>query len=90
MRGENRDGTLDWRVIGDGDSAQLGPARWSWSRTDHPVETLGGPGSKWAAERSATRLTPGPAWELSSLGEGVQLALVEATLTLEAEGSCST
>ncbi|HXW78723.1 MAG TPA: MBL fold metallo-hydrolase, partial [Acidimicrobiales bacterium] len=40
MRGETPDGTLDWRVVGDGESAQVGPARWSWSRTDHPVETL--------------------------------------------------
>ncbi len=85
MRGENRDGTLDWRVIGDGDSAQVGPAKWTWSQTDHPVETLasrvevGGRALGYSADT-------GPAWQLSALGEGVQLALVEACLTLEAEG----
>jgi ribonuclease BN (tRNA processing enzyme) len=85
MRGENRDGTLDWRVIGDGDSAQVGPAKWTWSQTDHPVETLasrvqvGGRALCYSADT-------GPAWQLSALGEGVQLALVEACLTLEAEG----
>ena len=86
MRGENPDGTLDWRVVGDGDSAQVGPARWNWSRTDHPVETLasrvelGGRALAYSADT-------GPAWDLSKLGEGIQLALVEASLTLEAEGS---
>ncbi len=40
MRGEKPDGTFDWRVVGDGDSASLGPARWTWSVTDHPVEAL--------------------------------------------------
>jgi len=86
MVGEKPDGTFDWRVIGDGDTAQVGPARWSWSRTDHPVETLaarvevGGRALGYSADT-------GPAWELSSLGEGIQLALVEATLSLQDEGS---
>ena len=86
MVGEKPDGTFDWRVIGDGDTAQVGPARWSWSRTDHPVETLaarvevGGRALGYSADT-------GPAWELSSLGEGIQLALVEATLSLQEEGS---
>jgi ribonuclease BN (tRNA processing enzyme) len=86
MRGESRDGTLDWRVIGDGEAAQIGEARWHWSRTDHPVETLaarvevGGRALGYSADS-------GPGWELSELGEGVQLALVEASLTSGSEGS---
>jgi ribonuclease BN (tRNA processing enzyme) len=86
MVGEKPDGTFDWRVIADGESAEVGPARWNWSRTDHPVETLasrvevGGRALAYSADT-------GPAWELSSLGEGIQLALVEATMTLQEEGS---
>ena len=86
MRGENRDGTFDWRVINDGDSAEIGPAKWSWSQTDHPVETLasrvevGGRALGYSADT-------GPAWQFGELGEGVQLALVEACLTSAAEGS---
>jgi ribonuclease BN (tRNA processing enzyme) len=86
MRGENRDGTLDWRVIRDGDSIQLGPAKWRWSQTDHPVETLasrvevGGRALGYSADT-------GPAWHLGELGEGVHLALVEACLTSAAEGT---
>ncbi len=85
MRGENRDGTLDWRVIGDGDSAQLGPATWNWSRTDHPVETLASRvdvGDRTLGYSADT----GAAWALSKLGQGITLALVEACLSLEAEG----
>ena len=86
MVGEKPDGTFDWRVIADGETAQVGPARWTWSRTDHPVETLasrvevGGRALAYSADT-------GPAWELSSLGEGIQLALVEATMTWQEEGS---
>jgi ribonuclease BN (tRNA processing enzyme) len=86
MVGEKPDGTFDWRVIADGETAHVGPARWNWSRTDHPVETLasrvevGGRALAYSADT-------GPEWELSSLGEGIQLALVEATMTLQEEGS---
>ena len=86
MRGENRDGTFDWRVIKDGDNAQIGPAVWRWSQTDHPVETLasrvevGGRALGYSADT-------GPAWQFGALGQGIQLALVEACLTTAAEGS---
>jgi len=86
MRGENRDGTLDWRVIGDGDSAVIGPASWRWSRTDHPVETLAAR-VEVATRALAYSADTGPAWPLSSLGAGITLALVEATMTIDAEGS---
>jgi ribonuclease BN (tRNA processing enzyme) len=86
MRGEVPDGTFDWRTIGDGESAQVGPARWHWSRTDHPVETLAAR-VQVAGRALAYSADTGPAWELSRLGEGIQLALVEASLSLEAEGS---
>jgi ribonuclease BN (tRNA processing enzyme) len=85
MRGEHRDGTLDWRVIGDGDTAQLGPATWKWSRTDHYVETMASR-VEMDGRALAYSADTGPAWELSRLGEGVQLALVEACLSLESEG----
>ena len=86
MVGENPDGTFDWRVIGDGETAQVGPrAGPGHGRTtrSRPLP----PGSRWGAGRSPTPPTPGPAWALSSLGEGIQLALVEATLSLQEEGT---
>ena len=86
MNGEKPDGTFDWRVVGDGDSALLGPARWTWSVTDHPVEALaarvqvGGQALGYSADT-------GTGWQFSSLGAGINLALVEASLTTEAEGA---
>jgi ribonuclease BN (tRNA processing enzyme) len=85
MRGEHRDGTLDWRVIADGDRAVIGPAAWTWSRTDHPVETLAAR-VEVAGRVLGYSADTGPAWELSQLGTGAQLALVEATVTSESEG----
>lgn len=86
MRGENPDGTLDWRVIGEGDSALIGPARWRWSRTDHPMDTMAAR-VEVAGRALGYSADTGPGWSLSSLGSGITLALVEATMTTEAEGS---
>jgi ribonuclease BN (tRNA processing enzyme) len=86
MVGEKPDGTFDWHVTGDGETAQVGPARWTWSLTDHMVETMaariqvGGRALGYSADT-------GPAWEFSSLGEPVQLALVEASLSTADEGN---
>ncbi len=83
---DKRDGTFDWRVVSDGDKAQIGPFHWYWSRTDHPVETLasrveaGGRALAYSADS-------GPGWQLASLGEGINLALVEASLTAGSEGT---
>ncbi|MCL6091690.1 MAG: MBL fold metallo-hydrolase [Actinobacteria bacterium] len=86
MHKEHFDGTFDWRVVSDGTSAELGPARWTWRRTDHPVETmaarvqLDGRALGYSADT-------GPAWELSELGEGLTLALVEASLPASEAGT---
>jgi ribonuclease BN (tRNA processing enzyme) len=86
MSEEKPDGTFDWHVVGDGDSAEIGPLRWSWSRTDHPIETLAAR-AELGARSLAYSADTGPAWSLSSLGDGPSLALVEASLTTDAEGS---
>jgi ribonuclease BN (tRNA processing enzyme) len=85
--GEHKgDGTFDWRAVKDGSTEQVGPMRWRWSRTDHPVETLaarveaGGHALGYSADT-------GPAWSLLDLGPGLSLAMVEATMKAAAEGS---
>jgi ribonuclease BN (tRNA processing enzyme) len=78
--------TLRWHDIADGDAAELGPMRWSFSRTDHPPETLamridaGGRSLGYSADS-------GPAWSLEALGPGLHLALCEATFLRDREGS---
>jgi ribonuclease BN (tRNA processing enzyme) len=86
MRGEQFDSTFDWRVVSDGESAMLGPARWTWCRTDHPVETLAAR-AEMAGRSLGYSADTGPGWELAELGEGLTLALVEASLTQAAEGT---
>lgn len=87
MLGEHKgDGTFDWHAVADESTAEIGPSRWRWSRTDHPVETLaarvegGGRVLGYSADT-------GPAWSFSNLGPGLCLALVEATMNPGAEGS---
>jgi len=70
------------RMIGDGSVVSVGPLRLTFSRTDHPVETLAvrvddedAPGSPAIAYSSDT----GAGWSLRALGEGIGVALVEAT-----------
>jgi ribonuclease BN (tRNA processing enzyme) len=86
LRGEHRDGTFDWHVVTDGSSAELGPVRWKWSSTDHPVETLAARAEVEGRVLGYSADT-GPGWSLGCLGEGICLALVEASLPTEAEGT---
>jgi ribonuclease BN (tRNA processing enzyme) len=86
MAGEHPDGTFDWHTIADGDSAEIGPAHWRWSVTDHPVETLAARVQLDGRSLGYSADT-GPAWPLSNLGESLDLALVEATLTPGTEGT---
>ena len=66
-------------VVADGHRATVGDIELRFARTDHPVETLavradaGGRAIAYSADT-------GPRWSLSSLGDGVDLAVLEATL----------
>ena len=86
MTGERPDGTFDWHTVADGTTAQLGPATWTWSRTDHPVETMACRVEAFGHAFGYSADT-GTAWSLSSLGEDLGLALVEASVGPEAEGT---
>jgi ribonuclease BN (tRNA processing enzyme) len=77
------------KMVGDRSVATIGSLRFSFSRTDHPVETL------------AVRVDPvdessgaivysadtGPGWSLTKFGEGIDVAVVEATLLAGATGA---
>jgi ribonuclease BN (tRNA processing enzyme) len=78
------EGILDWHEVGDGDGADVGDLRISFSRTDHPPVTLAtrldGPTGTLGYSADS-----GPQWSFSSLGPAVDLALCEATYTSELE-----
>jgi ribonuclease BN (tRNA processing enzyme) len=76
---------LDWTVIDESSYVELGGLRLSFSRTDHAPETLAVRVDD--GERSlAFSADTGPAWSLARF-DRVDVALVEATLTTEQEGS---
>lgn len=77
--------TFDARVVDQHATVTLGDISVRFSRTDHPVETLavraeaGGRSVVYTADT-------GDGWSLASLGPGIDLALVEATLGEDEEG----
>jgi ribonuclease BN (tRNA processing enzyme) len=69
------------KMIADRSKVTVGAIRLGFSRTDHPVETLAvradtGDGTPSLAYSADT----GPGWSLAALGEGIDVAVVEATL----------
>ena len=71
--------TFTAQVVDESSRVDIGDIAFRFSRTDHPVETLAvraDAGGRSIAYSSDT----GNGWELSSLGEGIDLAVVEATL----------
>jgi ribonuclease BN (tRNA processing enzyme) len=79
---------LDWREIDDGASARVGDLTLHFGATDHAPTTLAvRVDSDGAAAAFAYSADSGPAWTVSSLGDGIGTFLCEATYTQEHEGS---
>ncbi|HUP87047.1 MAG TPA: MBL fold metallo-hydrolase [Acidimicrobiales bacterium] len=76
---------IDWHEISDGGQVDIGGLHLSFSRTDHPPETLAvrADGDGRSLGYSADT---GPAWSLSQLGPGLDLAICEATYLSDSEG----
>ena len=69
---------LAWTVIDPSSEVTIGDQRWSFALTDHPVETLAvrvDAGGRSFAFSSDT----GPGWDFRSLGEGIHLAMCDAS-----------
>jgi ribonuclease BN (tRNA processing enzyme) len=78
--------TLVWHDISDGGRVEIGALGLTFSRTDHPPETLavrvegGGRSLGYSADSGA-------AWSLAALGTDLDLALCEATFLQDREDS---
>jgi ribonuclease BN (tRNA processing enzyme) len=78
------DDTYDWTTIDASSQLQIGDVAVRFAQTDHPPETLAvrldceGRTLVYSADT-------GSAWSLTSLGDGIDLALVEAGLPPERE-----
>jgi len=69
---------IDWLAIDESSRLTIGEMSFSFSRTDHPVETLAVRVDAGSASFAFTSDT-GPAWQASALGEGVDLLIHEAS-----------
>ena len=75
-----------WQDVTDGDKVRVASMDFTFSRTDHGPETLGMRID--AGDRSlGYSADTGPAWSLEALGDGLDLALCEATMPSEEEGT---
>ena len=76
---------LAWTVIDATSEVTVGDQRWSFATTDHPVETMavrvdsGGRSFAFSSDS-------GPGWDFRSLGEGIHVAMCDASHGCEHEG----
>ena len=70
--------TIVWRTITDEDEIAIGGMRFRFSRTNHPIETLA---MRVDADGSSLVYSAdtGSGWSMGSLGDGIDLAVCEAT-----------
>jgi len=78
------DVAFDWEVVAGGQERTNGDQRWSWSRTEHYVETLA---CRVEVGESSFMFSSdtGPGWPLADLGSSPDLAIVESTFLKAAE-----
>ena len=77
---------VEWCTVADDDRVELGGLSLRFSRTDHGPETLAVRID--GEERSlAYSADTGPGWSFEALGDGIDLALCEATFLAGDEGS---
>jgi len=78
--------TLAWNDVAGGETVSVGTMTFTFSRTDHGPETLGmrvDAGGRSFGYSADT----GPGWSFEALGPGLDLALCEATIPIEEEGT---
>lgn len=78
---------LDWHVIDARSIVELGDLRLSFSRTDHPPETLAVRVDETGGSTFAFSADTGPKWSLAELGTGLDAVLIEASLPIADEGT---
>lgn len=76
------------KMVGDRSVARIGTLRLTFSRTDHPVETLAVRAERADGDSSAIVYSSdtGPGWSVGAFGDDIGLAIVEATLLEGAVG----
>jgi ribonuclease BN (tRNA processing enzyme) len=75
---------LNWTDLSADSTLQIGDQSWSFSRTDHYVETLA-PRVDVNGSSFGFSADTGPGWELSELGPGLDMAICEASFLADKE-----
>lgn len=70
--------TFEWHVITETTETVIAGQRWTFSATDHPVETLA-PRVDAEGRSLAFSSDTGPGWSFERLGPGIDLAICEST-----------
>jgi ribonuclease BN (tRNA processing enzyme) len=70
--------TFDWKLVGDGDRATIGDVNLHFSRTDHPLPTVG-LDMEQGGKRLVYTADTGPDWSVEVFPPGADLVLSEAT-----------
>ncbi len=78
--GGDRVDPLRWHTIDATSVVEIGDQRFTFSRTDHPVETLA-VRVEAAGRTFAFSSDTGPGWDFRSLGPGIDLAFSDASHT---------
>jgi ribonuclease BN (tRNA processing enzyme) len=86
LRSGSTEGVFDWNRIGPNKEVAIGDLVLSFSRTDHPVDTLAVRVDS-AGRSLGYSADSGPDWDLAELGPGIHLAFCEATYLSDREGS---
>ncbi len=79
------DPAFDWTEVHNASTAQVGALQLTFSRTDHPPETLAVRIDDATGAAMGYSADTGPGWSVSELGRGLDLVLCEASLAPEAE-----
>ncbi len=78
--------TFTWADIDESSAFEIGDTAWTFSRTDHPVETLAARVES-AGRSLAYSADTGPAWSPADIGMPIDLMLYEASLADDQAGS---
>ena len=77
---------LDWSIIDETSHVELNDLRLSFSRTDHPPETLAVRIEERGGSTFVYSADTGPNWQLLELGTNFDAALLEASIPVSYEG----
>ncbi len=88
VKRSGRDDPMAWSVIDASSDFRIGDQHWRFAQTNHPVETLA-VRVDCQSRSFAFSADTGPDWDFRSLGQGIHLAMCEASYGKDRERQSS-